>query len=176
MTSSNFLRAFLPIAVVGLGLVACSDSKKSASASVELPTSALPENYHLAAEPANARDVLIAKTELKDGEPVVLRGRVQDFVNGMAAFTLTDGALKSCDQEGPMKSCETPWDYCCTDPAELNAASAVIEFRDGEAVRRTDARGFHGLDHLKWVTVKGIAKTDDKGNLTVIADGIYVKP
>jgi hypothetical protein len=173
-TSNLVLSVLFPLGV--LGLAACSDSKQAESAKQELPTSALPASYHLATEPADARDVLIAKTSVKDGDAVVLRGRVQDFVGGMAAFVLIDGALKSCDEEGPMPTCETPWDYCCTDPAEIQAASAMVEFRDGEAVRRTDARGFHGLDHLKWVTVKGIAKTDDKGNLTVVTDGVYVKP
>ncbi|MBI5431445.1 MAG: hypothetical protein HZA52_01305 [Planctomycetes bacterium] len=155
-------------------VVACSESKESAPPAAT--TASLPEAYHLAAEPAGAKDVLVLKTELKDGDSVVVRGRVQDFVNGLAAFVMTDGALKPCNEEGPMPTCETPWDYCCTDPAEITAASAGVEFRDGENVLRTDAQGFHGLDRLKWVTVKGVAKLDDKGNLTVVADGVYVKP
>ena len=154
--------------------VACSESKETAAPAAT--TSTLPESFYLAAEPAGAKDVLVAKTDLKDGDTVVVRGRVQDFVNGLAAFVLTDGALKSCDEEGPMPTCDTPWDYCCTDPAEVAAASAGIEFRNGDKVLRTDAKGFHGLDHLKWVTVKGVAKLDTQGNVTVVADGVYVKP
>lgn len=157
-------------------IAACSDSTESSQAPLTAPRSALPESYHLAAEPADAKDVLAAKQATKDGEAVVVRGRVQDFVNGLAAFVMTDGYLRPCNEEGPMPTCETPWDYCCTDPEEIQAASAAVEFRSGESVLRTGAQGFHGLDRLKWVTVKGVAKRDGKGNLTVVADGVYVKP
>jgi hypothetical protein len=153
---------------------ACSDSTQVAERAS--PTSALPDALWLPTEPANARDVLLAKTQVHDGEAVVLRGRVQDFVDGLAAFVITDGALKPCNEEGPMPNCKTPWDYCCTDPAEITAASAGVEFQKDGAVLRTDAQGFHGLDRLAWVTVKGVARVDAKGNFTVVADGVYVKP
>lgn len=171
----------LVIAAGLLLLAACSESaptasSPTASSSNGASSSALPEAYHLAAEPADAKDVLALKKELKDGDPVVVRGRVQDFVNGLAAFVMTDGSLLPCNEEGPMPECETPWDYCCTDPAEVMAASAGVEFHDGGAIRRVDAAGFHGLDRLKWVTVKGVAKVDPKGNVTVVADGVFVKP
>ncbi|MCK6447929.1 MAG: hypothetical protein L6Q99_16170 [Planctomycetes bacterium] len=169
-----------------LSLAACSESAPAGNASAgsapagsalsEASKSALPETYHLAAEPADAKDILALKQDLKDGDAVVVRGRVQDFVNGLAAFVMTDGSLRPCNEEGPMPDCETPWDYCCTDPAEVSAASAGVEFHDGSSIRRVDAAGFHGLDRLKWVTVKGVAKVDPKGNVTVVADGLFVKP
>ena len=38
------------------------------------------------------------------------------------------------------------------------------------------ARGFHGLDHLKKVVVRGTAEKDPQGNLTVVAKGVFVRP
>jgi hypothetical protein len=153
-------------------LAACGEPHESGAA----PASDLPERFALATEPSGAEGVLAAKARAEDGEPVVVRGRVQDFVRGLAALVITDGSLKPCDEEGPMSDCETPWDYCCNAPEEIAAASATVEFRDAGEVLRTDARGFHGLDRLKWVTVEGVSELDAQGNLTVVADGIYVRP
>lgn len=164
--------AFVLTAIIA---VACSKSSGKITREAP-PKSELPDKYLLANEPADAKPVLAAKSVVKDGERVAVTGKVHDFVSGLSAFVITDPALKTCDQESPMSTCPTPWDYCCTDSAEVAAASATIEVREGERVLKTGARGFHGLDYMAQVTVTGQAQTDAKGNLTVIADGIYIRP
>ena len=72
--------------------------------------------------------------------------------------------------------CPTPWDYCCEDSTKLRAATATVEFREGADVRKTTARGFHGVDHLKTVVVRGAAEKDAAGNLTIVATGVFVRP
>ena len=45
----------------------------------------------------------------------------------------------------------------------------------GDAVR-TPARELLGVKESQTVVVRGKAKRDDKGNLTVLATGVYVRP
>jgi hypothetical protein len=45
---------------------------------------------------------------------------------------------------------------------------------DGRPVP-TDARQLLGIKELQTVVVHGRAKRDDAGNLTVLADGVYVR-
>lgn len=40
---------------------------------------------------------------------------------------------------------------------------------------KTDARKLLGVKELTTVVVKGKAQRDDAGNLTILADGVYVK-
>lgn len=136
--------------------------------------SALPEKYVLTSAPSGATGVLAAKKEPNLGERVAVTGKVREFVDGRALLVITDLSLKSCDEEGPMSTCPTPWDYCCTDPQTIAAASATVEFRENGELLHTSARGFHGLDHLAKVTVVGKPERDAAGNLTLVAEGIYL--
>lgn len=153
--------------------LACSDSPPRSAA----PTSDLPASYHLASEPPGALSVIEVHKNAKDGDAVVVVGDVggsaTPFVSGAAAFTLVDSSMKSCVNDG--MNCATPWDYCCEDPAAMQLATATIEFRAGDAVISASPRGFHGLDHLKRVVVKGTAKRDAQGNLTIVAEGVHVR-
>jgi hypothetical protein len=170
---------FLLTAAVSALLISCGD-KPPPPAGPGSVSSALPESYFLAAEPAGAVDVLAAKKAVKTGDKVVIVGRVGGaksvFGDTRAIFTIVDKALKPCGEDGMPDPCPTAWDYCCEDSTHLRASTATIEFRDGGAVRKTTARGFHGVDHLKTVVVRGVAERDDAGNLTVVADGVFVRP
>ncbi|HVS19718.1 MAG TPA: hypothetical protein VMT18_14025 [Planctomycetota bacterium] len=141
-----------------------------------LPTSELPERFHRGAAPEGALDVAAARSAAVSGERLAVRGFVggseQPFVSGLAAFTLVDPALKSCAGDG--MGCETPWDYCCEDPKAMMEGSLVVEFREGGELLATPARGFHGLDHLSEVVVEGLAEVDPRGNVTVVADGVFL--
>lgn len=149
---------------------ACGEPKVS-----DVERTTLPEHFYLAQAPAGAIDVAAAHASVKDGDPIVVRGAVggsqEPFVAGLSAFTIVDSSLKSCVGDGT--NCQTPWDYCCADPASLAKGSATIELvEDGELLKST-ARGFHGLDHLDTVVVQGTAKRDAQGNLTVLATGVH---
>ena len=94
------------------------------------------------------------------------------WVEGRAAFQLVDLSIKPCpDDEG----CPTPWDYCCqTDKLPANSATVKLVDAGGKPVAK-GARELLGVKELNTVVVRGKAKRDDAGNLTVLADQIYVK-
>lgn len=134
--------------------------------------------YRLSSEPADARGVKAAKQATKDEEEVIIVGRIGGDVNpwieGQAAFLVVDSGLKPCNEiEGD--SCPTPWDYCC-DVADLPANKAMVKVVDGSGKTvATDARKLLGLKELQTVVVRGRAKRDEAGNLTVLADGVFVR-
>jgi hypothetical protein len=137
---------------------------------------ALAASWRLPAEPPGARAVREVRASAAQDEPVVVVGRAADFVDGLAAFTLVDEALPDCSRGGPMPDCPTPWDYCCTDPAEVAAHTVVVELRDGGQVLRAPVRGFLGLDHLSRVVVSGSVRRDAAGNVTLLASGLLPLP
>jgi hypothetical protein len=124
-------------------------------------------------EPPGAEGVLAVKSGHADGDAVVVTGRVSEFVPGLATFTLVDPSLTPCREDG--MDCETPWDYCCIDVTERNRATANVELRKDGRVLQEDIQGTGGLDHLEDVVVAGTASLDDQGNLTVVAERIYVR-
>src|SRR5262245_59466740 len=77
--------------------------------------------YFLASEPTGAKGVQELKQQVKDGDEVVVVGRIGGSVKpftGRAAFTIVDVSFKPCNEiEGD--NCSTPWDYCCDPPDEL---------------------------------------------------------
>jgi hypothetical protein len=135
--------------------------------------------YLLNAEPEAGApiNVLDARKDTKDGDDVVLVGRVggsvSPIVEGRAMFTIADKSFKPCNETGD-DGCPTPWDYCCE--AGVNKGLATIKFvgEDGKTIA-ADAREGFGLKELQTVVVKGKAKRDEAGNLTILATGVYVK-
>jgi len=149
----------------------CGEAKVS-----KFEHSTLPEHFYLAQAPAGAIDVTAAHASIKDGDPIVLRGAVggskEPFVEGLSAFTIVDLTIENTCVTNTKDHCETPWDYCCADPASLTKGSATIELVENGELLKSTARQFHGLDHLKTVVVQGTAKRDAQGNLTVLATGV----
>jgi hypothetical protein len=135
--------------------------------------------YRLTNEPVGAIGIKEARSAVKDTEEVTLVGRiggdVKPWIEGQAAFMVVDSALKPCNEKGD-DACETPWDYCC-DADALTAHKALVKFVDpqGKTVA-TDARQLLNVKELQTVVVHGRAKRDETGNLTILADGIFVRP
>ena len=177
-------RSLVPLAgiVVAALAAACGPETKgpgtagsSASASAKLP-----ETFALAVEPAGAKPVREVVATAKTGDEVVATGRVGIEGSNQAYFSLVDASVKSCsDMTDAKDHCPTPWDYCCEPPDQLAKTSATVELRTGEGadapMHSGSILGFHGLDHLSTVTVKGKAVKDSKGNLTILASGLFVK-
>jgi hypothetical protein len=136
-----------------------------------------PSKYLLAQEPAGAKGVKDVRQQAKDGDEVVVVGRIggdaKPWVEGRAAFWIVDPSLKSCKE--CEENCPTPWDYCCTPKEEIVKAMATVKIVDGGQTVAVDARQLLGLKELQTVVVHGTAKRDEKGNLTVLADGLYVR-
>jgi hypothetical protein len=137
------------------------------------------DKYLLSAEPADAQGVIRAREQAKDGDPIVVAGRVggskEPCVKGRAAFTIVDPSYQSCDERG--ETCETPWDYCHATKDEMTRATAMVKVVDaGGKTLAYDAQDLLGIQPLQTVVVRGKAKRDDNGNLTVLAEGIYIRP
>jgi hypothetical protein len=174
------MRLSFAVCVLGVtlaaALVGCGTANENAASSGSPAPDA---RYLLTEPPADAKPVIEARKSAKDGEEVVVTGRiggdVDPWIKGRAAFLIVDPSLVPCS-ERPGDSCPTPWDYCC-DTDRLAESKATIKFVDeaGETVA-TDARQLLGVKELQRVTVRGQARRDEAGNLTVLAKAIYVKP
>ncbi|KAF0247393.1 MAG: hypothetical protein FD167_3206 [bacterium] len=127
-------------------------------------------------EPTGASSVVETKAKVKDGEEVIVHGRVKDFVKGYAVFTIADTSMKACI-DNPEDACTTPWDYCCNPKEKIEKSVATVQLSDGgSAPIKSEIEGFRGLQRLSsYVTVKGKAKRDEAGNLTIIASNIFIK-
>lgn len=171
---SNHLRfaRFAALAIAAAAVAACSDDAAKDGAHAHAP-GALPAPFALASAPAGAKSVKDVVASAKSGDEVVVSGRVGMEGSDSAFFTLVDGSLKSCVETGD--ECKTPWDFCCTPPDEMAKVSATIVFQAGAKPIAGSVIGFQGLDHLSNVVVKGKAEKDSAGNLTVVADGIFVR-
>ena len=131
--------------------------------------------YMLTTEPAGAQEVIVAKKESQAEQEITIVGRIggsaDPWVKDRAAFTIVDSSLKACSEDG----CPVPWDYCClTD--QLPEATALVQFVDEQgAILPEDSRKLFDVKELNTVVVKGVAKKDDAGNLTVLASGMFVR-
>jgi hypothetical protein len=132
------------------------------------------QEFHLGAEPENPISVLQLKESAKDGDPVVLVGRVgggqKPWIDGRAAFLVVDdGVAPACADEECGEECA----HCA---AALADATTMVKFVDAQGkVLPTDSRELLGVEDFQTVVVRGIAAKDQAGNVTVIADGIYIR-
>lgn len=161
-----------------LGLVAGCGSPSNSASNAPAADPAAVAKYLLAEEPADAKSVVETKSTAKDGEEVTLVGRIggsqSPFVADRASFTIVDTTLVPCS-ERPGDSCPTPWDYCC-DTDQLPKATAVVKVVDAEGKTvAVDAKRGLGMKELQTVIVKGTAKRDEAGNLTVLSPAIFVR-
>ncbi len=133
--------------------------------------------FLLAAEPPGAVDVIKVRETAKDGDDVVIVGRIggkeNPWIDKRAAFSIVDASLKPCN-ENPGDTCQTPWDYCCE--ADIGAATAMIKIVDeqGDLVK-VGAKDLLDVKELQTLVIRGKAERDEAGNLTVLANEVYVK-
>ncbi len=156
------------------GAVGCQ-SKDTSTFKVSATPAA--SSFLATSEPAGAIPVGEARAKIEDGQEVTLVGRIggssKPFVDGLAAFTIVDPKVPFCAAD---EGCPTPWDYCCqTDAVKSNIATVKIVGEAGTPVS-TSARDLLNVKELATVVVKGKAKRDDQGNLTVSANQIFVRP
>jgi hypothetical protein len=182
------INTILLVLFIALLFVGCSDKGASvAQNSTSSTTSTTPAEANntnanpldklvVLTEPTPASSVVETKEKVKDGEEVVVHGRVKDFVKGYAVFIIADTSMKACI-DNPEDSCTTPWDYCCNPKEKIQKSVATVHLtNDGTTPIKTEIEGFRGLQRLSsYVTVKGKAKRDEAGNLTIIASNLFIK-
>ena len=138
---------------------------------------AAPKGYLLKKEPKDAKEVKAVRAKAKNGDDVVVVGRIggrkNPWVKGAAAFSIVDTSLKSCD-EIPGDTCPYPWDYCCE--ADLGKATVFVTFVDdaGKIVKQ-DARKLLKVKELQTVVIEGKVKRDKADNVIILASKLYAR-
>jgi hypothetical protein len=166
------VRYYSIIAVLSAAVVAgCGSSTEQKSP----PPAAANVKFVLATEPAAAQEVIAVRSNAKDDEKLVVVGRIggdaKPWVTGQAAFTIVDTSLKPC---GTDEGCPTPWDYCCSSDLSKSKLTVKVVDAEGRTVA-TDAKELLGVKELDTVVIRGKAKRDAAGNVTILADGLYVR-
>ena len=128
-----------------------------------------------------------ARLAAADGDEVSVVGLVggadDPFVDGMAAFTITDFTITDFTITDPASGdhhdhghdarsgCGDP--NCSSEGHASQACRVMVKLvdRSGRIVA-TDARELLGIRKREKVVVHGYAKCDDFGNLTILADGV----
>jgi len=156
----------------------CSSKPASTSPPVTSGPSQEGKQYLLTGEPQDARDVIAMRSSVKDGQDVVVVGRIggsdEPFVEDVAAFTIVDRSLQACS-DVPGDNCPTPWDYCCRTDALPEASVLVKVVDESGSLIPVGARELLGLGYLQTVVVQGTARRDEAGNVTVLASALHVR-
>lgn len=166
----------VPVSQNNTSSTSSSTSSNTASNNENKATTSPLDKLIVSIEPTPTSNVIETKSKVKDGEEVIVHGRVKDFVKGYAVFTIADTSMKAC-VDNPEESCPTPWDYCCNPKEKIQKSVATVQLTsDGTTPIKTEIEGFRGLQRLSsYVTVKGKAKRDEAGNLTIIASNLFIK-
>lgn len=170
------MKMYISLTLIGLSFLAAGCGSSEVASVPNKAYSASKSEYLVDSEPAGAIPVGEARESTEDGQEVTLVGLIggssDPFVEGLAAFTIVDPKVPYC---APDEGCPTPWDYCCTqDQVKDNIATVKIVDEAGRPVVH-GARGLLGVKELSTVVVKGKAKRDDQGNLTVAANKVFVR-
>jgi len=177
--SMSLTRTILAAHLVVASLSALAGCSRSAPTTVTSGPSVEGRAYLLASEPSDAQGVTAARADVSHADEVAVFGRIggdpSPWVAGQAAFLLVDSDLTPCNERDG-DACPTPWDYCCDlDVLPTHKAMVRIVDADGRTVP-TDARKLLGVQELQAVVVRGKALRDEAGNLTVLAEGVFVRP
>ncbi len=127
----------------------------------------------LATAPANAVPVQSARKTAREGEEVVVRGRIGGRADPMsteaAVFVLMDTKLPHCTD-----GCAKPWDYCCETPETITAHSATVQLvgaAGGPMALDLASYGFRPLDEV--VVVGKVAPRPSDAVLIIRAEKIH---
>lgn len=169
-------------AALPLALTACAENGSAPPAANNAAEKASQDNpaWLLAVAPEAARGVAEVKSSAKEGDPVVVRGRIggvmEPIGDDSAFFVMMDPAVPSC-LEMKDDACPTPWDYCCEPKDSLVANNATVMVVNSEgAPIEADLRsyGFEPLDEV--IVVGAVAPRPTDAVLTIRASGLYRVP
>lgn len=165
----NRILVLLPlVAAATLATTGCGTSAPVARQAVD-------PKYQLAAEPADAVEVLDAKDLAKDGEAVVVVGRVgggvKPWIDGRAAFLLVDTRILPTCKDG--EKCDENCPGCAE--AMLQASTMVKFLGSDGKVMPIDARELLGVKEQQTVVIRGVANRDKAGNVSIAAEKIFVR-
>lgn len=103
---------------VGVTIVGCGQNQQTLTTESNGKSSTVAvdgSKYLLNTEPEEVRGVREVRETAKDQDDVVIVGRIggspKPWLEGLAAFTIVDPAMKHCHELGD-DGCSKPWDYC----------------------------------------------------------------
>lgn len=168
----------LTLSIAAFTLTGCGSSSLEPDATAVTAASLDGSKYLLNEEPDGAVGVIAARETAKDGDAVVIVGRIggaaNPWIEGRAAFMLLDASklmVAIGEDSGEDELCMD--DCCAAERAGCTTLVKVID-ADGKLVP-ADSRQLLGLTSDDMVVVRGKAKKDDSDNFTVLADAIYIR-
>lgn len=165
----------LGLALVGLGLVACSPKEEAVTPAASDASEAGAALF-LDEAPIGALNVAKARLELSPGDEALIQGQIggvdTPFLSGYAGFVLADAQVVFCDELGDDDHCATPWDACCEDVDQLKARRVSVQFVDAKGVPvESDLKASGQLKELDHVVVVGkVAEVSSKENMIIYAE------
>jgi hypothetical protein len=167
------------VSIVSVALTGCGgDSSANVNSEAVMPVSIDGSKYVLAEEPDGAIGVIAARAEAKNGEPIVVVGRIggatNPWIEGRAAFMLLDASMMIVADGTESAEGEICMDECCA--TERTDSTTLIKVVDENGkVLAVDARQLLGIAANDMVVVKGSVSKDDAGNFVVLASGVHVR-
>ena len=158
-------------------LIACT-KESTPSASAPSASTANPQAAWLVPTmPEGAVDVAELKRTAKEGDAVVIRGRIggatKPIAPDIAVFTIVDPAVPSC-ADAADDHCPTPWDYCCETPESMARSTATIQILDATGAPLAGDVQQSGLAPLDTVIIVGtVGPRPDPKVLTIRATGVH---
>lgn len=158
--------------------VGCGSSTTDKPVSQATPISFNSAKYALADEPDGAIGVIAARSSSKDGEPIVVVGRVggaaNPWIEGRAAFMMLDASKSVVANGKESNGNEVCLGDCCA--LERAACTALVTVVDENGqVLPVDSRRLLQIAENDMILVKGKVKKDETGNFAVLADGVYIR-
>ena len=144
MRTGPFLSTFLMVIALG----GCGDSSTPPGADAGT-------SWLLPEMPAAAIPVAEAKRTAREGDEVVVRGRIggrrEPMTAGSAVFVMIDPAIPHCE----IGKCKLPWDYCCETPEAIATNSATVKLVGVAGTLISVDLGEHAIKPLDEVVVVG---------------------
>lgn len=137
---------------------------------------ALPADLFASAAPAGGTTIILARQTAKEGQTVVVQGRVgglaQPFVDGRAVFLVVDPQALVCSPGCGVK----PGQVCAETLKAIMASSATVQVTDPQGrPLKVGLQGKSGLQPNAEVVVRGTVAKLEKNLMLINAQQIHVK-
>ncbi|MDF1808783.1 MAG: hypothetical protein P1U42_03715 [Phycisphaerales bacterium] len=157
-----------------LTVTGCEKTSSDQSSSVDITTQETEMNaWLLTIAPEEAVSITTAKANHKEGDSVVIRGRIggrySPISSESSVFTIVDLGLPYCG-EHEEKGCSTPWDYCCETSGTITNNSATVQIVSQGSVDPI-AAGLKPLDEV--ILVGTVGPRPNEETFTIQATGVY---
>lgn len=169
------LSKILTVAAAAMLLVGCGE--ESAQSSPASDSANAQPAWLLVSEPASALSIDEAKLTAKEGDRIVLRGRIGGRKEPISAessvLTIMDTTIPHC-ADNPDDKCATPWDYCCVPKDQIAAHSATVQIVGSDGATAGINPKAAGLSELDVIVVEGVVgPRPSEQVLTIRASGVY---